>query len=191
MTELTLHQRLDEAWSDYVNHTSNAPKHLFIARDVYEALKTDPWTAPMPLATRVIDSYKDGFFAFNRFDLHKEKPASPWLADKAIVERAQQYMGEFDTEKTLREACEFLEPGSTSDVAAPVASALNRQEGGSHYKDLAIQPVEYITKNRLDYLSGNVIKYVTRHAAKGGREDLEKAKHYIDLILELCYDRDA
>lgn len=66
-------------------------------------------------------------------------------------------------------------------------NALNRQEGGSHYKDLAIQPVEYITKNNIPYLEGNVIKYVTRHAAKGGREDLEKARHYIDLILEMRY----
>ena len=66
-------------------------------------------------------------------------------------------------------------------------NALIRQEGGSHYKYLAIQPVEYITKNNIPYLEGNVIKYVTRHATKGGREDLEKARHYIDLILELNY----
>ena len=65
--------------------------------------------------------------------------------------------------------------------------ALDRQEGGSHYKDLAIQPDEFIEKNGIPYLEGNVIKYVTRHASKGGREDLEKARHYIDLILELRY----
>ena len=74
-----------------------------------------------------------------------------------------------------------------TDTPSPHTPALNRQEGGSHYKDLAIQPVEYITKNNIPYLEGNVIKYVTRHATKGGREDLEKARHYIDLILELNY----
>ena len=66
-------------------------------------------------------------------------------------------------------------------------TALDHQEGGNHYKDLPIQPVEYITKNNIPYLAGNVIKYVTRHASKNGREDLLKARHYIDLMLELYY----
>jgi hypothetical protein len=53
---------------------------------------------------------------------------------------------------------------------------------------MPIQPVEYITKNRLPYLDGNVIKYVTRHRSKGGLEDLKKAKHYIDLIIQMEYE---
>lgn len=67
------------------------------------------------------------------------------------------------------------------------ASALDHQEGGDHYKNLPIQPIEYITRNEIPYLEGNVIKYVTRHATKHGREDLLKARHYIDLILEMRY----
>lgn len=59
------------------------------------------------------------------------------------------------------------------------------QVGGGHYKSLAIQPVEYIHANKIGYFEGNVIKYVTRWRDKGGRHDLEKAKHYIDLLLEL------
>jgi hypothetical protein len=67
-------------------------------------------------------------------------------------------------------------------------SALDKQEGGTHYKDLAIQPVEYIQKNNLSYLQGNVIKYITRYNKKNSPiDDLNKAKHYIDLILELEY----
>ena len=66
-------------------------------------------------------------------------------------------------------------------------SALDTQEGGSHYKSLAIQPVEYITKNSIPYLEGNVIKYVTRHADKNGIEDIKKAIHYLQLIAELRY----
>lgn len=61
-----------------------------------------------------------------------------------------------------------------------------RQVGGSHYQ-LPIQPVDYIVMNELGYLEGNVIKYVTRHKQKAGREDLMKAKHYIDMILEYEY----
>ena len=66
-------------------------------------------------------------------------------------------------------------------------SALNEQAGGNHYKDLAIQPVEYIYNNQLPYLEGNVVKYVTRHKSKNGAEDIRKAIHYCQLILELEY----
>ena len=64
-------------------------------------------------------------------------------------------------------------------------NALKEQVGGDHYSKLAIQPVEYITKNKLSYLQGNVIKYVTRYKDKNGVEDLQKAKHYINLLIEL------
>lgn len=64
-------------------------------------------------------------------------------------------------------------------------SALDSQVGGNHYKSLAIQPVEFIHKNEIPYLEGNVIKYVTRWRNKGGVADLEKAKHYIDLLIQL------
>ena len=63
--------------------------------------------------------------------------------------------------------------------------ALKEQVGGDHYSKLAIQPVTYINANGLSYLQGNVIKYVTRYKDKNGVEDLEKAKHYIDLLIEL------
>lgn len=66
-------------------------------------------------------------------------------------------------------------------------TALNTQVAGGHYKDCAIQPVEYIHANNIDYLAGNVIKYITRHRKKGGRVDVEKAIHYCQLILELEY----
>ena len=66
-------------------------------------------------------------------------------------------------------------------------STLNKQEGGDHYKDLAIQPVEYIVKNNLGYLEGNVIKYVTRHHKKNHAEDIKKAIHYLQMILEMQY----
>ena len=67
--------------------------------------------------------------------------------------------------------------------------ALKQQVGGEHYKGCKIQPVEYIHANGLDYLEGNVIKYITRHRTKGeGRKDIEKAIHYAQLILEMEYD---
>ena len=68
--------------------------------------------------------------------------------------------------------------------------ATDKQVGGSHYKDCVIQPVDYIVKNNLDFLEGNVIKYITRHKTKGGVEDIKKVIHYAELILELKYGKD-
>ena len=62
-----------------------------------------------------------------------------------------------------------------------------KQVGGNHYKDCKIQPIEYITANNLTYAEGNIIKYVTRSRRKGGKNDLLKAKHYIEIILEMEY----
>ena len=66
-------------------------------------------------------------------------------------------------------------------------SAYDKQVGGSHYKDMKIQPSEFINKNDLPFAEGNAIKYICRHKHKGERQDLEKAKHYIDMILERDY----
>lgn len=63
--------------------------------------------------------------------------------------------------------------------------ALSKQVSGNHYKDLPIQPVEYIHANAIGYFEGNVIKYVSRWRKKNGIADLEKAKHYIELLIEL------
>jgi len=61
------------------------------------------------------------------------------------------------------------------------------QIGGSHYAKYPIQPAEFIHKNNIPYLEGNVIKYVLRHRDKNGRQDLEKALHYINMIIEFEY----
>jgi hypothetical protein len=63
------------------------------------------------------------------------------------------------------------------------AVPLLTQVGGDHYKKLAIQPIEYAMKNGLDGCQHNVVKYVTRFRDKGGLADLEKAKHYLDLLI--------
>lgn len=64
-------------------------------------------------------------------------------------------------------------------------TALTAQVGGDHYANKPIQPVEYIHANRIPFIEGSVIKYVTRWREKGGLRDLEKAKHFIELLIEL------
>lgn len=64
-------------------------------------------------------------------------------------------------------------------------TAFKNQIGGNHYKDLKIQPAEFIHANNFGYLEGCVIKYISRWKNKNGVQDLEKAKHYIELLIEL------
>ena len=64
-------------------------------------------------------------------------------------------------------------------------NALSTQEGGNHYKDMPIQPVQYIHANNLTYFEGCVVKYVSRWRRKNGIEDLKKARHFLDLLIEL------
>lgn len=59
----------------------------------------------------------------------------------------------------------------------------DKQVGGQHYK-MPIQPIEFILKNSLGYIEGNIIKYVCRYKNKGGVEDLEKSKHYLEMLIE-------
>ena len=62
------------------------------------------------------------------------------------------------------------------------------EKGGSHYKTFEIQPSKFINKNKLQFAEGNVVKYVCRHKIKGKKEDIKKAMHYLQMILERDYD---
>jgi|TARA_R100000734_G_C3304237_1_gene94750 hypothetical protein len=65
---------------------------------------------------------------------------------------------------------------------------LEKQVKGDHYKRFIIQPAEFINANNLAYAEGNVIKYVCRHRFKGKKEDIEKAIHYLEMIIERDYE---
>ena len=66
-------------------------------------------------------------------------------------------------------------------------SVWKKQVGGDHYRKYKLQPSRFVTENKLLYPEGCVIKYVVRHQDKGGKQDLEKAKHMIDMIIERDY----
>jgi len=66
-------------------------------------------------------------------------------------------------------------------------SVWKKQIGGKHYIKYRIQPSQFVVENKLLYPEGSIIKYVLRHQDKGGKEDLEKAKHFIDMIIERDY----
>lgn len=91
-----------------------------------------------------------------------------------------------------------MDPGSISDApAAPVFlpdsgsesnNPLDVQEGGDHYKKYPIQPIVFCHANKIPSLESSIIKYVVRHKDKNGLEDLNKAKHTIDILIKLDYN---
>ena len=68
------------------------------------------------------------------------------------------------------------------------SKALHKQVSGTHYMYMKIQPAEFINKNKLLFAEGNAIKYICRHPHKGKQEDIKKAIHYLQMILERDYD---
>ena len=87
---------------------------------------------------------------------------------------------------------EYLMQGKNGErlmesVGRVKASQWDIQVGGDHYKSMKIQPAQFALENKLDYCQANAIKYICRHESKNGKQDLEKAKHYIDLLIEHYY----
>jgi hypothetical protein len=65
-----------------------------------------------------------------------------------------------------------------------------KQVGGAHYKKYKIQPSLFINQNKILFAEGNAIKYICRHQDKGGKQDLLKAVHYIEMIIERDYGQE-
>ena len=70
------------------------------------------------------------------------------------------------------------------------SKAYKKQVGGSHYRDMKIQPSQFINENKLPFAEGSAIKYICRHPYKNGKEDLLKAIHFIEMIIERDYGND-
>lgn len=64
---------------------------------------------------------------------------------------------------------------------------LKKQISGTHYVNYAVQPVEFCQRNNFNYCESSAIKYLCRHRDKNGLDDLLKAKHYIELLIEIEY----
>lgn len=85
----------------------------------------------------------------------------------------------------------YFDPELNNEPEMPIAplpetlDPLKVQVGGNHYKDMPIQPVEFIHANGIPYIEGAVIKYVCRWRNKNGLDDLQKALHFIELLMQL------
>ncbi len=85
---------------------------------------------------------------------------------------------------TIKQYIDEVQQQHLSHIGAAIR-ANEQQVGGAHYATKAIQPWDYIVANNLGYLEGNVVKYVSRWKDKGGVEDLKKARHYLDKLIEV------
>jgi hypothetical protein len=90
----------------------------------------------------------------------------------------------YEVEECQCAACQGIEEPIYMTTEELFKSAFDTQVAGGHYKDLAIQPTQYILANKLGFAEGNVIKYVSRYQKKNGVEDLKKARHYLDMLIE-------
>lgn len=88
-----------------------------------------------------------------------------------------------DQAKAMKRLAEQM--NKAADAAERKENPLDVQVAGSHYKDKAIQPVEYIAANKLNFLEGCIVKRITRWRDKDGFKDLHKIKHEIDLLIEM------
>jgi hypothetical protein len=96
--------------------------------------------------------------------------------------------GEYNYSSLSCKEKSVLEPWvNPAPVVAAPEDPLTKQIGGAHYKEAAIQPIEYIQANKLSFCEGNAVKYITRHRIKGGKADLEKAIHYLELEIRDSY----
>ena len=84
--------------------------------------------------------------------------------------------------------CDITPPDFILKSDITPTHSMAQQVGGDHYRKMHIQPVVFINRNGLNFIEGSVVKYVCRHRDKGGRKDIEKAIHYLELLLDLEYN---
>ena len=108
-----------------------------------------------------------------------ESRETRWLAGmvKDMHERNPYVVNPDTLTEYERRFLPFCPP--TKDAATP--DPMKRQVQGTHYRDLVIQPTEFCMRNGLDFCVGSILKYVTRHRAKNGIEDLKKGRHFVEI----------
>ena len=185
-------------WQDWLQHATRPPQvepELGDTDDrAYQAIEDKGLIAPVGIDWGVSE------------EAYAELPAQLRPAAEALHTERQQLGGDYqsgqlrDAPHALRAArppraldgidklaslTEYLRAEVEEQASPEQQGALAQQVGGSHYKGLAIQPVEFSQRNNLGFCEGSVVKYICRYKSKNGVEDLLKARHYIDLLIEM------
>jgi photosystem II stability/assembly factor-like uncharacterized protein len=118
----------------------------------------------------------------------------PYLNDSWYFDASELEVADNDAGETLRQSINDATPADWDEATRVInqnmravtqsGTPLDTQVGGDHYSSMSIQPVQYIVANELGFCEGNAIKYLSRWKSKGGVEDLQKAKHFIDMLIE-------
>ena len=134
---------------------------------------------------QLIDDYDQDYAPGDRICIDDATPEQ-WDAIDRATEKARR---EAALDEMTRDAEELDlyddEIVYNLNIEAEKEKARDKMIGGEHYRQGGIQPIEYIHANSLSFCEGNVVKYITRWRHKDGLKDLEKAKHYIELLMEL------
>ena len=114
---------------------------------------------------------------------------------ETIIECKEVFEGDYFAGYVVKEGIDkpfrlglFSDSWAKENFTEYVKPSTSTQIGGNHYKDCKIQPTEFIHANNIPFIEGNIIKYVIRHRNKNGIEDLKKARHYIDLLINFEYE---
>jgi len=182
---------------NYYNRTWNTSE--FAGRSLFTYLHDNhyaiPETKPDPIIPEVGPQPPEGYVLRHRSEMPEELPNNymswPATCSEWYVSTAKK-LSAFTPEDVW-----FAIKANDAKVhqklhfeAIESHNPLSQQEGGDHYKSLAIQPVEFIHANKLSFLEGCVVKRVCRHRAKNKAEDIRKAIHELRLILKLEYGED-
>ncbi|MGB2832955.1 MAG: DUF3310 domain-containing protein [Methylotenera sp.] len=115
---------------------------------------------------------------------HKKQP--PEIKAPRVHENVQPAINFLDAPEVKVE--ELIKPDKghfiVGTLEEKIENPLDIQIGGDHYKSMVIQPVQYILANNIGFVEGNIIKYISRYKAKNGLQDLKKARHFIDILIE-------
>jgi hypothetical protein len=99
----------------------------------------------------------------------------------------QELIDDHNEDKAYQAMLESVHNSLANKVEEASISMFDKQHGGSHYSSMKIQPMEFALANNLNYGQANAIKYICRYENKNGLEDLKKAIHCIELLIEYKY----
>ena len=131
------------------------------------------------------------------FRIRRDGELTTFYAKECVLDSTDtlDWLQENRREITEDEAASIVGGRPWAELPVPVSctesspSAYSRQEGGYHYAKMAIQPAHFIHTNGIGFLAGTAIKYLCRYKDKGGKLDLEKAKHFIEMLIDEEYGR--
>lgn len=169
-----------------MNNTKSALSDRLDPENVGNVVQSE--SDEVPCISPILDLHVNGVLSKPKDDSHHPTGPSLMLSDPSIPKSTSAY----SSKRTTGQPSFTENVIRTGAVESALSGQLERQSrptglqvGGTHYKKMPIQPVEFAYANNIPFIEGCIIKYVCRWKDKGGIEDLRKAKHFLDILIEL------